>query len=282
MATVYKATTMFQLTTVVANVAYAVPHTGGWSESWWSLTDPWTTASLALRQLQLKRATLLPIQASIIGFRVQKYDMVGNQLKPLGSLVASTLMPGRTGIVTDVPSMALQLIVSGTNTPNKANMILRGIPDDYIQGGEYQPDPIYAGLMTQFRNQLTASGFGFVGRDRSQASTRVLSASLADGILVDGIPASGLVAGDWVRLNRVLSTTGHLIVGPFRVVSVVGSVVRVDNWPGGMVVDKPSGTLRRDQMVFVAYTMTNARRATTKKVGSPFEKYRGRRSKKRV
>src|SRR6266567_722754 len=97
---VYKATTMFQLTTIATNPAFAVPHTGGWSESWWSLTDPYSVAAPALRLMQQRRAALLPAQASIIGYRVQKYNLNGNHLEPLGSQALKITFPGRAGIIT--------------------------------------------------------------------------------------------------------------------------------------------------------------------------------------
>lgn len=283
MAIVYKQSVVFQVTTVAPNPTYAVSHTGGWTESWWSTADPFANPAMvapALTSLINARANLLPAQAAVIGLRVQKYNMQGNFLATMGAQAKPYGTPGRAGIVTDLPQVALQLVVSPNGSPNSANMTLRCIPDIYMAGGEFAPDPTYAGFLTTFRNQVTASGFGFVGRDKSQASVRILSASAADGMLLDAIPGTGLVAGDWVRLNRCFDDAGKPLVGPYKLsINPVGNVIRLIGWTE--TISKPSGTLRRDQMVFCPYNTTGLRRAVVKKIGSPFEKYRGRQTRKR-
>lgn len=280
MATVYKATTLFQVTTVAGNPRQAVPHTGGWSESWWTQTDPLVTMPTDLTQTQLARASLLPAQANVIGLRVQKYDMTGNRLTPQGTRILKLAYPGRSGIVTDLPQCAVAFVVTNNNSPNKANMLLRCIPDDYLIGGEWQPDTTYQGLVTRFFTRITSGRFGFIGRDRSQASTRVLSASPTDGVLVDGIPSTGLVVNDWVRFNRTVDNAGVPISRPYKVLTIVGNKLTLEGWTA--IVAKPSGTLRRDLVGFFLYNQQYLGKATVKKIGSPFERYRGRRSKKRV
>jgi hypothetical protein len=138
-------------------------------------------------------------------------------------------------------------------------------------------------LVNAFIRKLSGGQFGFIGRDKTQASVRVWSASQTDGIRIDQTPVTGLVVGDFVRLNRVIATNGDPVTGTFRVATpVVAGVFTVANWPIGMVVSKPSGTLRVDKIAFMAYTDAKVVRAVVKKVGSPLEKYRGRRSKRPV
>ena len=275
----YHATANFQITTVPEDPRFGVQHTGGWSEGIWSQTDPLVTDPGRWVALLRARANLLPSTAVILGTRVQKYEMAGNKLQPQGSKITTAAYVGRAGITTDLPQAALQLVATNPATPNKAVVILRAIPDDYIKGGEFAPTPAYLGFLTSFRTQLTSNEFGFVGRDLSQASVRVLSASVADGILLDGIPATGLVVGNYVRFNRVVTSTGVLVTGSWQVTNIAGNVIRVANWTH--IVVKAGGTVRRDQMVFVQYVTTYLRRATVKKIGAPFEKYRGRRAKVR-
>lgn len=281
MAIVYRATSMFQVTTSPTDPRWAVAHTGGWSESFWTQNDPLAgAANEAWNSLEDARATMLPATASIIGWRVQKYDIQQNRLVPQGSRIGTRTKPGRIAIVTDIPQAAIQLIAA-TAGPNKSNVILRCIPDDYIKGGEFAPDPVYLRFFTTWRNLLIGSQFGFCGRDMTQASTQVIGISVDGVVTVSGIPSTGLVANDFVRFNRCINTLGELITGTYQVGVVTGNTftLRGARFPG--VVTKPNGTLRRDMIGFYSYTQTFMRRATTRKVGSPFEKYRGRRSKRR-
>lgn len=279
MPIVYRATSTFQITTTPTDPRFGVAHTGGWSESFWTLIDPLGPAEGAWTALRRARANLMPASASIVGFRVQKYNMTGNQLQAQGSTIGVSKIPGRDAIVTDLPQAAIALVLT-TAGPNKANLILRAIPDDYIKGGEFAPDPPYLAFLTTFRNQIIANQYGFAGRDLSQVSARVLTISSEGVVTVDGIPSTGLVVNDFVRFNRVITAVGALVTGTFQVMAVAGNTFTVrPPWPG--LVSKPGGTVRRDQMAFFPYTDTFLRRATTRKVGAPFEKYRGRRSKRR-
>jgi hypothetical protein len=288
--TVYKLTNIFQVTTAPVDPAAANAHTGGWSESYWTLS-PFQTVVAQWNALTSARANLLPIQASSIGWRFQEYSMDKNFLTPKGTQAGPQRFPGRTGILTDLPQVALQIVTRSNAAPNRSNVVLRCMPDDQMTGGEYGPSPVFKGLVTTFQNLLspaTPGPVGFLGRDQSQASVRVLAGSGTDGITIDAVPATGLVVGDYVRFNRIHDSFGRPVIGSFRVTTINpgvppgSAVITVAGWPSGVVVSKASGTLRRDQLAFFSYKDSRVRRAVVKKVGSPFEKYRGRRSKKRV
>lgn len=278
MATVYKATTVFQASTAPEDTRFGVIHTGGWTESFWSQSDPTTLLAAAWTQIQQARALMMPSTASIIGYRVSKYDMAGNRLSPQGSNAGTLTLPGRAGEQTDIPQMALQWLLS-TATPNKAIHTLRCIPDAYVAGGEFKPSPAYLGFTTQYRNLVVGSGFGFCGRDLGQMSARVLRTNTDGGLELDAIPGTGIVAGDWIRFHRCFDSLGVPVIGAYNVRTVIGNTLTLNNFARSIA--KPSGTVRRDLIIFAAYTRSNIKRIVSRKVGSPFERYRGRASKRR-
>jgi len=277
---VYKLTNIFQLTTIPLDEAVASAHTGGWTESWWTNADvdafytKWSA-------LQRARATMLPASAKIIGYRYTKYETIGNFLQPRGTEAGRQSYPGQVGKLTDLPQVSLHLLAQ-SGPPNRANVTLRGMPDEFMSGGEYGPTPAFKALLTAFITKATEGTFGFIGRDLSQASTRVLGIT-NDAITVNSIPA-GLAIDDFVRMNRVVGNNGIPITGTFRVISfsLTAKSITVIGLPLNSTLTRPSGSLRRDLISFQSYTSMNVVRAVVKKVGSPLEKYRGRRSKRRV
>ena len=107
--TVFKATTIFQVTTQPSDPTEANAHTGGWTESFWTLS-PYSVIFAPWNALLYARANLLPIQASAIGYRFQEYSMDKNVLTPKGTQAGPQRFPGRTGILTDLPQVALQIV----------------------------------------------------------------------------------------------------------------------------------------------------------------------------
>ena len=277
-----KLTSIFQLTTVPQDLSRAVAHTGGWSESVWTSLDL-VPALAAFRILQTSRATLLPATASIIGYRQTTYDLVnGRFLQPTASQAGRQYFPGVIGNLTDVPQAAIQLQLRSAGG-SSSNLMLRGIPDAMIVGGEWAPQGPYSGFMVDYQAVLVSGPWGNVGRDKTQASVRVLGGSTRS-FKVSEIPVTGLIVGDYVRFNRVLSSTRLPISGAFRVTSIdapTGSILCEGN-PVGVELLPNSGTVRRDRLVYGQYSRCRVVRAVVKKVGSPFEKYRGRRSKRRA
>jgi len=275
---VRRLTNIFMATTAPTNLATARAHTAGWSESFWTSLNqagfnaPWTVQ-------QQRRAVMLPPTAAIVGYRIQEYTISGNKLLPGGTSAGRQNLPGSGTLTIDLPQVALQANCASRLTPNSSRLVLRGMPDSIMVGGEYQPTATFQAAFTNFANSMSGLNFGFIGRDLAQASVRVLSIA-GNVITVDAIPATGLVVGDFVRLNRVYGELGNPVKGSFRVTAIAGQTVTV----AGLVatVTKPSGTIRRDQLTYLNYGQILPIRAVVKKVGRPFEQYRGRRSKSRV
>lgn len=271
-------TNILQVTTTPTDLTKARAHTGGWSESFWTTLNPVGFEPAWLTQ-QTKRALLLPSSAAIVGFRTQQYTIAGNKLLPGGSTSGRQNMPGALGSSADLPQVALMLNAAANGAPNNARMILRGMPDPVMVGGEYQPAPFFSALVTQFCNSMIGFNFGFIGRDLSQASVRVLK--IANNVItVDQLPGTGLAVGDFIRFHRVYDSGGNPVKGDYVVSTIAGNDITVAGL--AVVVTKPSGTLRRDLLTYLPFGNLYPVRAVVKKVGRPFEQYRGRRSKTRV
>ncbi len=271
-------TNIFQVTTAPANLALARAHTGGWSESFWTNLSPAAYNPIWAWQQQ-KRAILLPATAAIVGYRTQEYTISGNKLLPGGAASGRQNLPGGSSRITDLPQVSLMLNCATAGSPNTSRLILRGIPDDVMEGGEYQPNAAFQAAVTQLINSMVGFNFGFVGRDLSQASVRVLKIAV-NLITVDQIPGTGLAVGDFVRLHRVYDDNNNPVKGAFPVTAIAGNVLTVAGLDATLT--RPSGTLRKDLLQLFSYRSMQPIRAVVKKVGRPFEQYRGRRSKTRV
>jgi len=275
-----KLTNIFQLSTAPNNLSQARVHVGGWSESFWTFLNPNVFNPLWARQ-QAARSLMLPQTAAIVGYRTQAYTIVGNKLIPGGATSGRQTTTGRLGNVTDLPQVSLQASCAANAAPNSSRLTFRGIPDIQMQGGEYQPDPTFAGFFTLMANQLIGNNFGFVGRDLLQASVRILAIA-GNSITLSSIPGTGLAVGDFVRLHRVIDPAGFPVIGVFNVLTINNTTGVITVQGLNANVTEPSGTLRRDLLNYYTFASITPIRAVVKKVGSPSERYRGRRSRRRV
>lgn len=273
-----KLTNIFQYTSQPVNPAQAIPHTAGWSESvWTSLNatayDPlWTIWAT-------KRALLLCGAAAIIGYRAQVYTISGNKLLPGGSSSGRWLLPGVVANGADIPQAALS-ISGGTNgAPNTSNLLIRGIPDIFITGGEFNPTPAYNAALTAYANSLKGNNFGFPGRDLSQPSGRVISYA-ANVLTLDGNIGGAELTG-WIRFHRCYDNAGNPVKGTYQIAGINLNVYTLSRGPL-QVVNNPSGTARIDLIAYYPYSSFATGRIGVKKVGRPLQGYRGRRSKARI
>ena len=253
-------------------------HSGGMTENYWSNNNNPAQAA-AVSRLFTKRALLLPYSAQIIGVRVQEYDIAGNKLIPKGSTSDIIKRPGNPAYATDVPQMALMLRINSIDSRNKSNQALRCVPDQIVSRGEYGPDAAWATLLTAFLNELKAGNFGIAGRDLSQGAVQVNA--LAGGVLNTQGPIPNVAVNDFVRLLRVYDTNKNPVKGVFKVTAIAGTNYTLSPAPG-VLVNNPSGLVRKDLIAYSPIGFAKASRIIVKKVGSPFERYRGRRSRVRA
>lgn len=276
---VYKFTSVMQLTTAPTNLTRAIPHTGGWTESVWASTNA-PAQIAAWLQLQLARRNILPKQATIVGYRVQGYNIAGNRLIPLGTSAVAQNLPGNASFDTDLPQVSVDIKIANAAVSNSARYVLRGMPDSVMVFGEYQPNAAMATRMTQFMNQLTNGFWVIVGRDRTQPTQRVVKI-LGDQLTLDGVLV-GAAENTFIRLLRVYSDSGFPIKGVFRVAAPpVGAVYTLSPSPG-LNLGHASGLARIDAIAVSAISQAEVSRARVRKIGRPSQGYRGRRSKTRV
>lgn len=275
----YRYTMLFQMTTNPGNLADAIPHSSGWSESHWrSDLVPFTPGSGVFNALMNTRAALLPTRASIVGFRIARYDIDVSSLKPKGTSTGRLQKVGAQASL-DVPNLALE--VSGASSgANNNRFSIKAIPDDQVSNGEYQPDASFKTRVAQYLSELAFGGWGFIGRDFNAAQPRVLSVNGAT-LVTSG--AIGATLGETVvTFIKVKDTDGKPVVGNFRVLTNPSALTfTLAGIPQGTeVVD--SGFARVLTPAFFAYASCSASRIVVRKVGRPFQGYRGRASKRRA
>lgn len=277
---VQKYTFIFAVTTNPTQRADAQPHSGGWTESHWSTAVVSPTGVGVIRWPQ-KRAAILPAECSIVGYRVQEYTISGNKLLPGGAQSFKRLFPGNPQFSVDVPQAGLQLSLPIQGRSNIVRTTLRGLPDEMVVNGEYTPTVRFRGLLKEFTDNLwnPAGGeWASAIRDLSQPSVRVLT--LANSIITLDA-AGGMVVGDYMRLNRCRDQQGNPISGSFRITAVNGMSFTLAGMDPALIV-KPGGLARKDLALIAKYAGASVGRVLVKKIGAPFEKYRGRRSKRKV
>lgn len=269
-------TLLFSLTTNPTDRGSASPHSAGWSESWWSRLEIILTGR-SIPRLASARARLLPANAAIIGFRLANYTIAGNRLKPTGSSTGKMQYMGLPGSAVDLPQVAVEMSGTARGAANQSRFSLRGVPDSVMVNGEYQPDSDYKRNMTLFCNQLTADDWAFVGRDLTQPSANVLG--IVGGIVtLDG--NTGVGVGDYIRFHRVKDDDGKPIQGAYRVTAVANGGLTLTCTNLAQIVTEANGTARWDKLNLFEFGTVQPARAVVRKVGRPFEVYRGRRSKR--
>lgn len=271
-----RVTMLMQVTTTPPNRADASPHTGGWSESFWANANLLSSDPDILVLCQ-KRANLLPAQASVVGFRLSLYNIVGNRLMPTGSSTGKLQLPGATSRITDVPQMALELSGKSKTSSNSTRFCVRCLPDAQVAHGEYQPDSAFKGLVTQYGNELVNRDWKFIGRDLTKPSIKVQS--IAGNVVTLAAPLGVVDNVDWVRFRRVYDDDEAPVKGAYLVTAHAGNTITLAGFPA-RTMTTPSGTIRIDAIVTCGLKDIEPVRAVVRKVGRPFESYRGRQSKR--
>lgn len=267
---------IFGVTTEAVDPSESSPHSGGWSESWWMDGDvgfeEW------VHRLGLIRSAMLPKQAQIFGIRRALYTIAGNKLIPRGTSSIKVRMPGSGLLECDLPQVALQIAATCPDG-NTSRATLRGMPDSIMVKGEYAPTADFKGKVTRYLNYIITQSWGFIGRDLTKPTAKIVSANPQGQIALQG--AIGAQVNDTVRLLNVRDEEGNPVIGTFPVTAVGngGLLLTVANWPADTIVTN-SGGVRVDAVKFLNINDAVVSRAVVRKIGAPFEKYRGRASKK--
>ena len=294
----YRVSYMFQMTTDPLNREAASPHSGGWTEGHW-LADPPVVGGNGLYNWAYFRSMMLPTEVDIVGYRVAAFTIDHNRLIPGGVSSFRGRWPGNATYETiDLPQNGLMFGAGVSGQPSAVRFTVRGLPDNQISRGEYQPTPGYVGTVNRFMSMLrgvvVAGGLPFPGVQwgsivRNKVlfpSVRVLSIAqpvvpALNGTIVVGA-GGNFTAGGFVRLRRVRNDSGVPISGAFLITNVAGTVLTVSGLPTNAVVTRPNGLAYQEELTFAPYNSVQPSRAVVRKIGSPPEKYRGRRSKRRT
>jgi len=271
-----KITYLFDFRSDPADREQAQSHNGGWSESIWQTAD--SPDKDNIRQLAQTRALLLPSTARIVGYRAQQFTNAGSHLVAGGSSTALLGLIGPQAAVPDIPQSALSLVATSSGNANTRRFTIRAIPDTQIAGGEWQPFPIYVQFLTRYRNSLIQGGWVFPARDFTTAVHDI--ESISNGVLkLVGAPA-GYAVGDRVLLKKCRDVNGNPVVGTFKVLAVAGALITL----GGIDVETEviaTGQATRVVIAFRDIDDVQVGRAVVRKIGRPFEQYRGRASRRR-
>lgn len=252
-------------------------HTGGWTESLWSI-NPVPSNHPDIATWATARARLLPATASIVGFRIANFTIVQNKFKPTGTSTGKIVKPGNPNYDCDIPQMALEIGCTSSEGPNVSRIALRGIPDSCVYGGELNADVGWLGNLTRYLGELENRGWKFTGRDLAQPSFNIISVA---GNVVTLNGALGAVPNtSYVRFLNAKNEAGETVTGAYLVTAVAGNTVTIAGYSGGNFT-VPSGKMRIDMVRLFDITEADYTRVVVRKVGRPFESYRGRQSKTR-
>jgi hypothetical protein len=252
-------------------------HIGGWSESYWWPTDDLSQATAALKGggsfgpgLLPKRANLLASACSILGVRFY----AGGAGK---GIFKSMNYPGQYAL-SDIPQMALLAYMSLQGTSAVRRLVLRGVPDSMVDSGEFAPLSGYVQELLNFAVAL--SYFGGLGADTVTAYP-VFGVSAAGLVTLNAV-ANPFAVASTVTFRNVLNEAGKRSGGSY-VVSTIGPLSNqftVAGWEKGLTTggDVRIPTVSVHAMVGGSFTVS---RILTRKVGRPFEQYRGRQSSRR-
>lgn len=277
-----KLSILFQVATTGQGAA--IGHAGGWSESIWTQSTPNIWGPLLDRIMQ-KRSVLLPKQCSIIGFRAHVYNLDQIKLIPTGSSAGSANWPGNAAYNLNLPSDSLRVKFQGIGVGNFSPYTLRAVPDSVIDNGEYDPDRGFTLAVSAWIDQVEQGGvFGFLHRDFTNGAVQLNSyqGTVANFPLTANAAIPGVGNGDWIQFKRVKDDAKLPVTGVYKVSSAAGApVYLLVNGPA-QTVSKPNGQVRKFSIAFSSYANGAVDRAVSRKIGGGFQKYRGRRSKRRT
>ena len=274
---------LMQMTTDPGVGSAALAHAGGWSESHW-INGDLLPSNAIISNLLTARAWLLPKTGAIVGYRVGTYTLDGAKVIPSGAQTVRRKISGNPAEVTDVPNMALTIAGTGSTLANATRFAIKCVPDRLVVGGEYVADPNWTTLLNTYLGLLTRNSWGFVGRDAGATSKRVKA--ISNGKLTLFSNASLYVIGTWLSFSRVVDSSGNMVRGTYQIADRIDTVGQESQYvmiglDPSIVVSKPSGSVKSVVLSFNGYSNLNAVRIGVRKIGAPFEKYRGRASKRR-
>jgi hypothetical protein len=272
-----KLSLLFDMTTAPGNLSDASPHTAGWSEVIFQNIGDFSQTG-HIQTLAMFRAGVLPQQAKIIGYRDYSFTIVQGKIVTGGTRSGVLDYTGSNLWQTDVPQMSLLLRARSNGKANTRKFSIRCIPDVQVTGGEYQPTNPFKNALASYVADLSSGFWCFAGARLTDAPLRIVSI-VGQTITFTGVAIGG-VPGQWVRLLKVKDLAGKSLTGSYLITGGGAQTFIVSglNNPNGV---GRSGLARIDNIDLLTINSVDVSRVSQRKVGSPFERYRGRRSKRR-
>lgn len=243
--------------------------TGGFTESWYLDHWPLTTADYtAFDSLCSRRSALLPTGGIIVGRRYQRVDPVGP------STTDSREFPAASGLLSDMPQMAMYCRGRTAAALNIRPIYIRAIPDARIFRGEYLPSLDYDASLTAYFNQ--ARNFCMRGLDFTLAE-HLIKAIAADGTGTFVVAGASPAVGDMVTIRYAKNSADRLRGGAYRftATNLVAGTFAIAGWEHGACT---GGTLQERAYNLPFITSVDISRIVVKKVGRPFDLFSGRQS----
>lgn len=273
-------TLLMQVATDPTDRSTASPHIGGWSESFYFPGTKFPDISI-IQGWGKFRAAMLAGECSVVGYRQQLYTINKNKLLPGGSASGSFLFPGVFVSDLNAPQDSLMMNWILAGQPQTIRTKMPGLPDSQVSSGEYQPTKLFAQAVLSYIQYVTVNQFSGVSRDLTQPDCRVKSFTAGS---LTTLSATGAVPGDYIRFRRVKDDNNNPVEGTYLVQTVVNNADSTVTYTlfgtPPQTVSRPNGTCRRDVLVNPGIIGGTANRLVIRKVGRPFQQYRGRRSKR--
>lgn len=265
--------TMLIQASTLGSTGGALSRSAGFTESWYT-SQPYSSSLVAAATFMAQlRAALLPASSSIVGFRFQETDGVTSQ----ASVTQPISLPGTADAATDKPQVAVQFQMNSSGgLPNRKLMVLRGIPDENTVGGAYRPTPAFRTAMTNYLSELVSHPWQWKGRNLSNTSFPILTIN-ALGVFQLSAPST-IPTNTMVQVLRARNTVGRQKGGFYFMQSLAPLTGTLLGWNHG---DTTGGRMRIQGIVFpapAAFIIPPVGKSVAKKVGRPFDQYRGRKS----
>jgi len=249
-----------------------VTHPFGFSEGYVTSTGSFDSEVAFLRtQLGPKRAAILPPSTRIIGARF--YQPGGGRAQPV-----ALSLPG-TSNTTGLANKAVLCTSNNANAAVPRQWWVHNMPDAQVVGGEFQPSNFFLGRFTAYLDAIgQASWMGLV----RTSNINVVTINAAGLVTCAGVHA--FAVGQFVTLSKTLLESGQKFGGLFRVSTVgpLSSQLTLLDWDQGAATGGNMYLKNLTPYVIGASGRPLVNRAGTRRVGRPFDLYRGRSSRRRV
>jgi hypothetical protein len=254
----------------------------GWSETWYS--DYGFNNEVLYTNLgrwATRRAALLGIGASIVGFRVSQVDPTGP------TYTRKKLWAGTSGLPADNPEQALVGMFGSENGKNRRQIVLRGVPDERVKYGEYHKTDDFDKALRDFLTEVSTN-WKFKGKKHTIAPVQLLGVVGRNPSVIITKDPHGIIAPSYVQIWRTNTPERRQQgIQSVRVTVTDANTLSMASTPARFLEPSEGGQLRRVEgmeLIPVFYNSLSLDQLTVGKhdTGRPFFLQRGRRSAKRV